>query len=126
VTNQWQSSILWRDTNAQHAVVAADLVPTLPGDEIVVAGASGVVTLLCNPAPVLNLALAAQQQAVLSWTALKGLTYSVETSTNLSSSSSCRQATNLVYQGSFSSTLWYTNTESAPAHGRFFRVGTTR
>jgi hypothetical protein len=125
VTNHWQGSILWQDTNALYAVAAADLIPSLPGDEIVVAGASGTVSLLCNPAPVLNLALTAQQQVVLSWTALKGLTYYVETTTNLASGSAWSQLTNLAFQA-FVGTLSYTNIEAVPAHARFFRLRTSR
>jgi hypothetical protein len=123
VTNHWLGSIPWQDTNALYAVAAADLIPSLPGHQIVVAGASGTVTLLCNPSSVLNLALTAQQQAVLSWTALKGLTYQVETTTNLSSAWS--QLTNLVFEGTFSGTLWFTNTETVP-HERFFRLKINR
>ena len=126
VTNQWHGSVLWQDTNALHAVAAADLIPSIPGDEVVVAGASGTVTLLCDPSSLLNLDWTAQRQAVLSWTALKGLTYQVETTTNLISTSGWRPLTNLIYEGIFSGTLWYTNTEAPPAHQRFFRVRTNR
>jgi hypothetical protein len=122
VTNQWRGSIIWQDTNALYAVTAADLLPTLPGDEIVVAGASGTVTLLCRPSPVLVPASPAQQPVVLSWTALRGLTYIVEASTNLSSKSSWNQVTNLTYQGAFTGTLRYTNTTANTAEERFFRV----
>lgn len=122
--NSWQGSILWQDTNALYAVVAADLIPTIPGDEIVVAGASGRVTLLYNPSAVLNATLTSQQQAVVSWTAVRGLTYHVESTTNLSSSS-WSQVTNMIYPGAFSGTLSYTNAEASPARGRFFRIRTS-
>jgi hypothetical protein len=124
-TNQWQGWVLWQDTNALYAVVTADLVPGIPGDEVVVAGAAGVVTLLCNPAPVLNLA-ATVEPAVLSWTALRGLSYAVETTTNLFSNSPWLQLTNLVYQGTFPGPLSYTNTAGSSPNGRFFRVSASR
>jgi hypothetical protein len=118
--NQWHGSILWRDKAPLYAVVAADLLPS-PGDELVVAGASGVVTLLSNPAPVLDLTASAEGQ-VLSWTALAGVTYAVETTTNLFSNTSWENLANLVYQGSFSGRLSYTNTQPNQAAGRFFRI----
>jgi hypothetical protein len=106
-------------------VAAADIVPTIPGDEIVVAGASGTVTLLCNPSPVLNIALTAQQQAVISWTALSGLIYHVETTTNLLGASTWTQLTNLTYPGTFSGKLSYTNKPASPTREQFFRVAAT-
>src|SRR5262249_12027708 len=120
-TNSWQNSIIWRDTNALYALAAVELMPTIPGNEIVVGGASGVLTLLCNSSPILNLAMATEQRAVLSWTALKGLSYDVEMTTNLNSSSSwALLSTNLSYAGAFSGTLSYTNTELFPVHERYF------
>jgi hypothetical protein len=120
VTNQWQGSVLWQDRNALYAVTAADLIPA-PGDEVIVAGESGVVTLLCNSAPSLNVALTAEQQTVLSWNGIAGLTYAIETTTNLTSASPWRHLTNLVYQGGFFGALAYTNGQPA-ARERFFRV----
>ena len=43
----WQGTVIWQSmTGPLHAVVAGDLVPQLPGNEILVAGQSGTVTLL--------------------------------------------------------------------------------
>jgi hypothetical protein len=124
VTNQWQGSVLWRDTNALYAVWAADLIPT-PGDEVVVAGASGVVTLLFNPSPVLSVASTAQEQAVLSWNGIAGITYAIETTTSLTSTSSWTHVTNLVYEGGFHGALSYTNAP-ATAPERWFRIRASR
>ncbi len=120
-TNPWHGSVLWRDTNALYAVHTADLLPT-PGDEVVVGGASGAVTLLLSPAPALNLALTAERQAVLSWHAVAGLTYAVETTTNLTAGSSWSHVTNLVYPGGFHGTLACTNAPGDAAPERWFRV----
>jgi len=122
LTNDWNGSILWHSTNALYTVAAADFIPGFPGDEIVVAGVAGTVTLLCNPAPSLSISLAAEKSAVLSWTAVKGVSYSVESTTNRNSSWS--QVTNLLYEGAFSGTLWHTNTGSL-SHERYFRVKTS-
>jgi hypothetical protein len=121
VTNQWQESLLWQDPKALYAVLAADLIPA-PGDEVVVAGASGAVTLLFNPSPVLNVALTAEQHAVLSWNGMAGLTYGIETTTNLMSGLSWRHVTNLVHQGGFYGALSYTNAPAAAAPEQWFRV----
>jgi len=118
--DQWRESVLWRDTNALYAVCAADLIPT-PGDEVVVAGASGVVTLLINPAPLLRVALTTDRKAVFSWNAVAGLAYSVETTTNLVSASSWSHVTNLVYQGGVHGVLSHTNASGASSE-RWFRV----
>jgi hypothetical protein len=121
VTNQWQRSVLWRDTNALYGVLAADLIPA-PGDEVVVAGAPGTVTLLFDPAPILSVALTAEQHAVLSWNGVAGLTYAVETTTNLMSGSSWNHVTNLVHQGGFHGALSYTHAPVDLATKRWFRV----
>ena len=121
VTNQWQGSILWQDTSPLYAVLPVDMLPT-QGDEVVVAGASGTVTLLCDPAPVLNLASIAQGRSVISWTGITGVTYTIETTTNLQSGSSWNQLTNLTCQGAFSGGLSYTNVEADAASERFFQV----
>jgi hypothetical protein len=121
VTNQWQESLLWQDPNALYAVRAADLIPA-PGDEVVVAGASGAVTLLFNPAPVLSVALTSERHTVLSWNGVVGLTYSIETTTNLNPGASWSQVTNLVYAGGFHGALSYTNAPTVAASGRWFRV----
>ena len=123
IANQWQSSVLWLDTKALHGVLAADLIP-LPGNEVIVAGASGAVTLLYNPASPLNLALSAQQQAVLSWPAVSGWTYSIEATTNLSSNPIWTAVTNLSYSNGFSDTLTYTNSQPT-THARWFRLKVT-
>ena len=47
-TNQWQGSILWQDTAPLYAVLAAPILSTM-GDQVVVGGASGTVTLLSTP-----------------------------------------------------------------------------
>jgi hypothetical protein len=120
VTNQWHGSVLWRDTNELYAVVAADLLPT-PGDEVVVAGASGAVTLLCNPTSVLNLSWTAQRDAVLSWNSVTGLTYAIETTTNLASTP-WRHVTNLPHHGGFHGLLSYTNAPGDTVRERWFRV----
>jgi hypothetical protein len=121
ITNQWQGSVLWRDTNALYAVWVADLIAT-PGDEIVVAGASGVVMLLFNPSPVLNVALTAQHQTVLSWNAIASLTYAVETTTNITSAAPWTHVTSLVYEGAFQRTLSYTNAPTDASTERWFRI----
>jgi hypothetical protein len=121
VTNHWQGSLLWQDTNAPYAVAAADLIPSR-GDEVVVAGASGVVTLLLDPAPVLSPSLTPERQAVLSWSGVAGLTYAIETTTNLASGSSWRHLTNLVWQGAFQGRLSYTNASADLAIAQWFRV----
>jgi hypothetical protein len=121
VADQWQGSVLWQDTNALYAVLAADLVPT-PGEEVVVAGASGAVTLLLNPAPTLNVALTSERQTVLSWNAIAGLTYAIETTTNLMSGSPWRHVTNLVHQTGFYGALSYTNAPADAAPERWLRV----
>jgi hypothetical protein len=120
-TNQWHGSVWWRDTNALYAVQAADLLPTL-GDEVIVAGESGAVTLLLNPAPILNVAKTAEGRTVLSWPAVTGLTYAVEATTNLTSATLWQHVTNRVYEGGFSGTLFHTNTATAPAPAQWFRV----
>jgi hypothetical protein len=120
LTNQWRGSVLWQDTNALYAVAAGDLILS-PGDEVVVAGASGVVTLLLDPSPALSPSLTPERQAVLSWTGINGLTYAIETTTNLASSSSWRHVTNLIYQGAFQGGLSYTNA-TGDGSERFFRV----
>jgi hypothetical protein len=117
---QWQGSTLWQDTGPLYAVLTGSLLPT-PGDEAVVGGASGAVTLLCNPSPVLNLSLNAQGQAVLSWTGITGITYAVDTITNLSSTS-WNNVTNMAYQAGFCGTLSYTNVEAGASSSQFFRV----
>ena len=122
--DQWQGSVLWQDTNALYTVVAADLIPA-PGEEVVVAGASGAVTMLLNPSPTLNVTWTAERQAVLSWNAVAGLSYTVETTTNLASASSWNQVTHLVYQGGFHGALSYTNAQAAAAMNRWFRVQTS-
>jgi len=124
VTDQWQGTVLWQDTNALYTVAAAELIPT-PGEEVVVAGASGAVTLLLNPSPNLHVASTAERQTALSWNAIAGLSYAVETTTNLVSGSSWNQVTNLVYQGGFHGALTYTNPLADAALERWFRVKTS-
>ena len=121
VTNQWKGSVLWRDTNALYAILAVDLIPA-PGDEVGVAGASGTVTLLLNPTPVLNVTLTTERQAVLSWNGISGLTYAIETKTNLMSGSPWSHVTNLLFQGGFHGTLSQTNAPADAPAERWFRV----
>jgi hypothetical protein len=122
VSNDWRGSVLWQDTNALYAVLAADLIST-PGDEVAVAGASGAVTLLCNPSPSVSVTLTGGERAVLSWNGLVGITYTVEAATNLAAASSWKPLTNVTYQGGFSGALSYTNADVAAK--RFFRVKAT-
>jgi hypothetical protein len=63
-----------------------------------------------------------QERAILSWTGLKSVTYDVEATTNLLSSSSWKQIASLNYDGSFAGMLQYTNSEAPPARERYFRV----
>jgi hypothetical protein len=50
--SSWSGEPLWQDPGgALYAVVAADFLPQAPGDEIVVAGASGAITLLSRSVP---------------------------------------------------------------------------
>jgi hypothetical protein len=121
LTNQWHGSVLWQDAKALYAVQAVDLLPT-PGDEVVVAGKSGAVTVLLNPAPILNVTLTTERHAVLSWPAVAGLTYTVEATTNLTSATVWQPVTDLVHQDGFSGTLFYTNNVFAPAQAQWFRV----
>lgn len=121
LTNQWHGSVLWRDTNALYAVQAADLLPT-PGDEVVVAGESGAVTLLLNPEPTLNVTLMGERHTVVSWPAIAGLTYTVEAATNLTPATMWQPVTHLVYQDGFSGTLFYTNSAPDPVMAKWFRV----
>jgi hypothetical protein len=48
----WQGRTIWQDPQgALHAVVAGDFLPEIPGDEILVAGQTGKVTLLLRQRP---------------------------------------------------------------------------
>ena len=49
ISQQWQGSVLWRDTNALYAVVDCGFASCARRDEVVVAGASGAVTLCSIP-----------------------------------------------------------------------------
>jgi hypothetical protein len=121
-SNQWSGSTVWRDTNGLYAVVVTNMLP-IPGDQVVVGGASGTVALLSNPSPALGLAVSAQGRAILSWMGLAGVTYAVQTKTNLLASSPWTQVTNLTLQGGFVGVLSYTNAQTATsAPARFFRV----
>lgn len=120
-SNQWSGSIVWRDTNALYAVLVTNVLPS-PGAQVVAGGAAGTVTLLSNPSPVLDLAVSLQGQTILSWIGLAGVSYAVETKTNLLAGSPWAQVTNLTFQGGFVGALSYTNVQTAATPERFFRV----
>jgi len=51
VDGTWQGSVIWQDTGALYAVTVGDFLPGRGGDEIIVAGESGAVTLLALTFP---------------------------------------------------------------------------
>ena len=111
-SDQWSGSIVWRDTNALYAVLVTNVLPA-QGAQVVVGGAAGTVTLLSNPSPALDLAVSPQGQPILSWIGLAGVSYAVETKTNLLPSAPWMQVTNLTFQGGFAGALSYTNVQTA-------------
>ena len=50
--SRWSGQTIWSDAGALHAAVVADVVPDLPGPEIIVAGQSGSIVLLSRAQPV--------------------------------------------------------------------------
>lgn len=46
VDGSWQGQVIWQDPNSLYAVIAGDFLPARSGDEILVAGESGTITLL--------------------------------------------------------------------------------
>ncbi|MFC1761665.1 hypothetical protein ACFL6U_06255 [Planctomycetota bacterium] len=46
VGETWSGQVLWQDSLPLFAVTVGDFLPQRPGDEILVAGESGIVTLL--------------------------------------------------------------------------------
>jgi hypothetical protein len=46
VEDVWQGRVIWQDPNSLYAVIAGDFLPGRNGDEILVAGESGAITLL--------------------------------------------------------------------------------
>jgi len=116
----WWGSTIWQDTPGLYAVAVSDILSAFPGDEVIVAGESGAITLLLDPRVSLDITAMDSQQAVISWTSLAGLEHSVEAATNLLPAMPWLSVTNLTCDDTFLGTLFYTNTPVISP--RFFRV----
>ncbi|MEA2068323.1 MAG: hypothetical protein U9P12_03895 [Verrucomicrobiota bacterium] len=111
----WRGSTVWQDAAGLYAVAVSDILSAFPGDEIVVAGESGAITLLLDPRVSLDITAKDSQQAVVSWTTATGLVHSVETATNLSLATPWILETNLTCRDAFLGTLFYTNAAGTPS-----------
>jgi len=116
----WWGSTIWQDTTGLYAVAASDILSAFPGDEIIVAGESGAITLLLDPRVSLDITAMDSQQAVISWATVTGLEHSVEMATNLSLAMPWISVTNFTYEDAFLGTLSYTNVPDTQS--LFFRV----
>lgn len=116
----WEGATIWQDTEGLYAVTASDILPAFPGDEVIVAGESGAITLLLDPCVSLDIAATDAQQVIISWTSLTGLVHDVEMATNLLHAMPWTSVTNLTCEDAFLGTLFYTNAPNSPC--RFFRV----
>jgi len=115
----WRGSTIWQDTPGLYAVTASEVLSAFPGDEIIVAGESGAITLLLDPCVLLDIA-ADRQQTIVSWTTVTGLKHNVEMATNLLHTAPWTSVTNLTCEDAFLDTLFYTNAPDTSS--RFFRV----